>query len=390
VGCASIHGPWEGRLTRAVGAVLAILISAAGGCSRERGAAGVWANLNKARAYLESEAKGAGFSGVVLIGRGEEVAFEEAYGLAEVDLRVPMRTDYRFRIGSLTKPITASAVLVAVDRGLLALDQHVCRLLPSCPESWESVTLRHLLTHSSGIADHFGDLEAVPVEATADELRRVLESLPPDEQLRAAPGAEYAYSNFNYVLLGAVLERVVGAPWESILREWIFEPLGLTTMAYDDVYAILEGRVRGYERDEALGLRNIDYDDHAAYAAGGLVSTAGDLFRWSRGMLTGRLFRAQLVAEALTPNLGDYGYGWQVRRFFDRTVYDHTGGIDGFSSYLAHYPDDGLTIVVLSNVENDSAILRGCDVAARLFGWRVVTGASSSELTHRQRCGLER
>jgi CubicO group peptidase (beta-lactamase class C family) len=301
-----------------------------------------------------------------------------------------MRTGHRFRIGSLTKPITASAVLVAVDRGLLELDQPACQLLWSCPERWETVTVRHLLTHSSGIADHFGDLEAVPVEATARELRRVLESLAPDEPLRAPPGTEYAYSNFNYVLLGAVLERVVGAPWQTILRQWVFDPLGLTAMAYDDVYAIMEDRVRGYQRDDALGLRNLEYDDHAAYAAGGLLSTAGDLFRWSRGMLTGKLFRAQLVEESLTPNLGDCGYGWQVRRFFGRTTYNHTGGIDGFSSHLAHYPDDEVTIVVLSNVENDSAILRACDLAARLFDWHSITDASSPELTPRQRCGLER
>jgi CubicO group peptidase (beta-lactamase class C family) len=250
--------------------------------------------------------------------------------------------------------------------------------------------VRHLLTHSSGITDHFGDLEAVPVETTAQELRRVLESLPSDEPLRAAPGTEYAYSNFNYVLLGALLEQVTGAPWETTVRQWVFEPLGLNTMAYDDVYAVVEGRVRGYERDDALGLRNIDYDDHAAYAAGGLLSTADDLFRWSRGMLTGKLFSARLVEESLTPNLGDYGYGWQVRVFFDRTVYNHTGGIDGFSSHLAHYPDAGLTIVVLSNVENDSAILRACDVAARMFDWPVVTGTPDAEPTPRQRCGLER
>jgi CubicO group peptidase (beta-lactamase class C family) len=246
--------------------------------------------------------------------------------------------------------------------------------------------VRHLLTHTSGIADHFGDLEAVPVGKTVEELRRVLDSLPRDEPLRSAPGTEYGYSNFNYVLLGAVLERVAGKPWERILREWVFEPLRLSTVMYDDVYAIVEDRVRGYSRHDSLGLRNIDYDDHSAYAAGGLLSSAGDLFRWSRGMLTAKLFRARLVEESLTPYRGDYGYGWQIRRFFDRKIYNHTGEIDGFSSHLACYPDDAITIIVLSNVENDSAILRACDVAARLFDWPV----SAGELTPRQRCGVER
>jgi CubicO group peptidase (beta-lactamase class C family) len=365
-------------------------MAAPGGCAPKDAADGVGAGLDRARTYLRSAARDAGLSGVVLIGRGEEIVLEEAYGLADAELQVPMRTNHRFRIGSLTKPVTASAVLVAVDRGVLALDQRVCRLLPTCPRSWEPVTVRHLLTHSSGIADHFGDLEAVPVEATAKELRRVLEALPPDEALRAAPGSEYAYSNFNYVLLGAVLERVAGLSWEAILRQWVFAPLGLKATAYDAVYAIMEDRVRGYTRHDSLGLRNIDYDDHAAYAAGGLLSSAGDLFRWSRGVFTGRLFSPRLVQESLTPHAGDYGYGWQTRKFFDRTVHNHTGGIDGFSSHLAHYPDDGLTIIVLSNVENDSAILIACDVAARLFDWPAVTAPNGPALSPRQRCGIER
>lgn len=381
----------EGRLSRLVIVVaMGILIAPTEGLVQQKAAPDLWANLDEVRTYLENAAKETGFSGVVLIGRGDKVVFEEAYGLAEVEHRVPMRTDHRFRLGSLTKPVTASAVLVAIDRGLLALDTHACRLLPSCPRSWEDVTVRHLLTHSSGIADHFGDLEAVPVEVTLEELRRVLDSLPADEPLRAAPGTEYAYSNFNYVLVGALLEEVVDTPWETILREFVFEPLGLRTMAYDDVYAIVEDRVRGYERDDKLGLRNIGYDDHAAYAAGGLLSSAGDVFRWSRGMLNGKLFSPQLVEESLVPYRGDYGYGWQVRQFFDRRIYNHTGGIDGFSTHLAHYPDDGLTIVVLSNVENDSATLRACDLAGRLFQWPIVAGTTSPELTPRQRCGLER
>lgn len=377
-------------LTRAAAAASLGALMAATTASAEKPAVdGIWANLGEVRAYLNAAAGETGFSGVVLIGRGAEVVFEEAYGFADFELRVPMRTGYRFRIGSLTKPVTASAVLVAVDRDLLTLDQRICPLLPACPASWEGVTVRHLLTHSSGIVDHFGDLESVPVEATVGELRRVLQSLPPEEPLRAAAGTEYAYGNFNYVLLGAVLERVVGAPWEAVLRQFVFAPLGLKTMAYDDVYAIVEDRVRGYRRDEGtLALRNIDYDDHAAYAAGGLLSTAGDLLRWSAGMLSGKLFGVQLVAESLTPHLGDYGYGWQIRKFFDRTIYNHTGGIDGFSSHLAHYPADALTIVVLSNVENDSAILRACDIAARLFAWRAAA-VTDNELTPRQRCGLE-
>jgi CubicO group peptidase (beta-lactamase class C family) len=119
------------------------------------------------------------------------------------------------------------------------------------------------------------------------------------------------------------------------------------------------------------------------------IGSASDLVRWSRGMLTAKLFGPALVRESLTPYKGNYGYGWQVRRFFDRPIYNHTGGIDGFSSHLAHYPDQKLTIVVLSNIENESAILRACDLAGLLFEWRPATDMTDSGLTPRQRCGLD-
>jgi CubicO group peptidase (beta-lactamase class C family) len=104
--------------------------------------------------------------------------------------------------------------------------------------------------------------------------------------------------------------------------------------------------------------------------------------------LNARLFKAELVEESLTPFKGNYGYGWQIRQFFDRDIYNHTGGIDGFSSHLAHYPGEGLTIVVLSNIEGDPAILRACDLAGRLFAWPGITGTASDERTPQQRCGL--
>ncbi len=386
-----MHPRLHGRHRRGVLLLLVwAAISGIGACTTKDAATGTWANVDNVRTYMSTSAQDGGFSGVLLIGRGDEVVFEQAYGFADLDLRVPMKPNHRFRIGSLTKPITASAVLVAVDRGLLGLDQHVCGLLPSCPRNWEAVTVRHLLSHSSGIADHFGDLKAVPVGATVDELRRVLSTVPSDEPLRFAAGSAYAYNNFNYVLLGAILEKVVGTPWDTIVQRWIAAPLGLTATAYDDVYAVMDDRVRGYERSDTLGLRNIDYDDHAAYAAGGLLSTTGDLFRWSQAMLNGRLFNTRLVAESLQPIHGDYGYGWQIREFFGRTIYNHTGGIDGFASHLAHYPADSLTIVVLTNVENDSAMLTACDVAARLFARPGIPSETGSDVSARQRCGLER
>lgn len=346
--------------------------------------------LNRVDTYFAGAAEEDLFGGVVLVARGDEPILHRPYGLADHEARVPMALDHVFRLGSLTKPVTASAVLIAVERDLLELDQPVCELLPGCPRSWAAVTIAHALSHRSGIRDHFGDLEAVPVEDTHSELSRVLASLPGSEAIEFTPGEDYAYSNFNYVLLGAALEDVTGIPWNRVLDDWIFQPFDLESMGYDDVYAILPRRARGYGLDADGRIENIDYDDHAAYAAGGLRSTSDDFFRWSRAFLSGLLVQPDLVAEALKPRSESYGFGWQTREFFGRRVHNHTGGIDGFSTHLSYFPEDDLTVLVFANVEDDSAILRACDAGGLLFDWpTAMRQPTDTELTPRQRCGID-
>ena len=187
------------------------------------------------------------------------------------------------------------------------------------------------------------------------------------DTLRSSPGERYEYSNFNYFLLGYAMEVVERVSWESVLRREIFRPLGMRETAYDDVWRIMPGRVRGYAR-VAGELRNINYHDHSAYAAGGLLSTVRDLLSFDVALSSGRIVDDSTYRLMTTPVRGDYGLGWQMATVFGHQVRHHTGGTNGFSSYLGHY-DDGTAIVILSNVEGSAAAkATGCDVAAIVFG----------------------
>jgi CubicO group peptidase (beta-lactamase class C family) len=372
-----------------VAAALWVSLTAAAPATGERQAMPA---IGRVAAHFDAMGKSGRFNGVLLVARGDAILLRKAYGYADFEQRTPLRPDHIFRIGSLTKPVTASLVLHSADRGKLSLDAPMCGFIDRCPTSWQPVTIAHLLSHRSGIPDRFGDLAAVPVEDTVGELMRVISRVNPMEPLKTAPGSTYAYSNFNYVLLGAVLERVHGRKWRQLVRELSTLPTGAATLDYDVVADILVGRARGYARAKDGGVQNTVYKDHAAYAAGGLRSTAGDFFRWSRAALAARLFPAALRDRMVTPPAGgNYGFGWQVTRFLGRPVYNHTGGIDGFSSHIAYYPDEDVTVIVFTNIEQDDSILPACDAAALLFGFYgdAASDRRLIDLAPAQRCGID-
>jgi CubicO group peptidase (beta-lactamase class C family) len=286
--------------------------------------------------------------------------------MADFELEVPLKPDHVFRIGSLTKPFTATAVLRLRDEGRLELSRSVCDFVHACPAAWRRVTLAHLLNHTSGIPDLFGDLEAVPAPATRAEVDRVLGKVGALD-LKSTPGSKYSYSNFNYILLGYIIEAVTGGTWEAFLLSDVLTPGGATDTRYDDVWAVVPRRVHGYDVKDGQ-LRITRYTDHAAYAAGGLHSTVDDLRRWHDAYWSGRILSKASVAEALRPGLGNYGYGWQVTMHFGRPMHNHTGSLRGFASHLAFYPSEKLLIVILSNMENENTKGTACDIAALALG----------------------
>ena len=316
--------------------------------------------------YLSSRLGRSDFSGVVLVEKRGSILLDRGYGLADYESNVPNDDRRIYRIGSLSKPFTAVATMKLQEEGKLKIDDPLCAYLTACPPAWSPVSLRHLLSHTSGIDDYFSTVAAGPLSSMRQLIDAAIQAHH-ESPLLSPPGRTHRYNNFGFLLLGYVVEVAAKQPWETVLRTRVFDPAGMNNTAYDDVFAIVPGRARGYTRSSD-GLHNIVYKDHGAFAAGGLRSTALDLLAWQHALVSGRILRRDSLDVMFTPVRDNYALGWQVMKFFDRAVIDHSGGIDGFASHLAFYPDEDLVIVVLSNVESEPAKTTACDLARIVFG----------------------
>ncbi len=295
------------------------------------------------------------FNGSVLVAKGDEVLFEKGYGEANMEWHIPNAPDTRFRIGSVTKQFTAALVLQLVEEGLLDLEGRITDYLPEYPKAQgDRVTIHQLLTHTSGIPSYTGlpnfRTELMRDPYAPDSFLSVFSRLP----LEFEPGAEWRYNNSGYFLLGAIVERVAGAPYDRLLRERLLRPLGLSDTGYDHFGEIIERRAAGYARTPR-GYENAPYlDTSLPYAAGMMYATVRDLFAWTRALHAGRPFRsAETLQRMTTPVMQNYAYGVIVRDVpaGARTVrvVHHGGGINGFAADLYYLPEDEYTIAVLDN-----------------------------------------
>lgn len=289
------------------------------------------------------------FSGSVLVARGDEVLLDKGYGLANREWNIPNAGDTRFRLASVTKQFTAVAIMILTEQGKVDLDAPVKTYLPDAPAAWDAVTVRHLLSHTGGVPNFtdFDDYQATKaLPATIDSLIARFRDRPLDFQ----PGDDWAYSNSGYVLLTAIIERAGGQSYADFVAEHLFQPLGMTDSGYDDQSEILPRRASGYVPGPD-GAANAPYVDMTIpQGAGGLYSTTRDLLKWEQGLFGGRLLSPASLAELTTPILNDYALGVFVQVRDGHTVISHSGGIEGFSTYLSHSPTDDMTVVVLGNL----------------------------------------
>lgn len=291
----------------------------------------------------------------VAVIRDGQVIHSAGYGMASLEWDQPISTDTVFGIGSTTKPFTATAIMLLERDGLLSTAAPITDYLPDYDTHGATITITHLLTHTSGIPNFItrpGFWERVaPLDHDHLQLRARFEPLPLD----FAPGERYSYSNSGYCLLGMVIERVAGMPYSDFIRERIFEPLGMASSGYLSRNRVIPHLATGYEMEWRVAGFRPYVSETLVYSAGAIHSTVEDLARWDAALRDARLLDRETLARMERPlTLNDgrregYGLGWGLSRFRGRPVVHHAGGVPGYSAFLGRFVEDNLTIIILSN-----------------------------------------
>lgn len=358
-------------------AVLGLLISGAATVGAGRQAA-----EERTRALFSGLVHDGDPGAAVLVAKDGRILFERGYGVT--DLRTLRRIDSRtnFRLASVTKQFTAAAVMLLVREGKLSYEDTLTSVFPGYPEYGRTITIRHLLNHTSGLPD-YEDLmptadPALPVEKAQIRDAGVLELLKKQEKGKFVPGSKWAYSNSGYVVLGLVIEKISGRPFPDFLRERVFEPLGMEgTMAYVRGANEVPNRAFGHSREAGAWRETDQSPTSATLGDGGIYSSLADLLKWDEALRRHTLLSEAEMRPALTPVRvpeqspqepdgapAEYGFGWFLNPWQGRPRMWHYGESIGFRTAIQRFTADGLTAVVLAN----RADLSAADLALKTAG----------------------
>src|SRR4029077_7965973 len=325
-------------------------------------------------AYITAEAVTHSFRGVVLVGMAGKIIFEKGYGPADDEWDARNTPTTKFRIASLGKQFTAACILLLQERGRLNIHDSISRYLSGLPETWQPVTIHQLLTHTSGIPNYTNSPQIAKLNRTGATPQEMI-ALVADKPLDFKSGTKWSYTNTGYILLGMIIEKASGQPYNNVLKGNILDPLGMTNSGYDRATDILKERASGYRMKDG-DLANADFIDMSVpYAAGDIYSTVEDMYRWNEALSeSGKLLSADSLKQMFTEypeatHEGQhYGYGVVISRCkFGRLLYYHGGGVEGFSSSIQRYPNDRVCIVVLSNLDSYKPWELGDHIASDLF-----------------------
>jgi CubicO group peptidase (beta-lactamase class C family) len=302
--------------------------------------------------YIQAEMKAQQIPGVSLaVVKNGEIVLAKGYGLANLEHQVPVKPETIFQSGSMGKQFTATAVMMLVEEGKLTLDDKITKFFPDGPEAWCDITVRHLLTHTSGMGDYPDDFD-LRHDYTEDEMVQRIKTIP----LAFQPGEKWSYSNLAYVMLGVLIHKVSGKFYGDFLQERVFKPLGMTTARVISEADIVPNRAAGY-RVVNGELKNQNWVSPTlnTTADGALYLTVYDMAKWDAALYTEKLLKRSSLDQMWTAvKLNDgktypYGFGWGLDEVRGHRIVEHGGAWQGFKSQISRYVDDKLTIVVFAN-----------------------------------------
>jgi CubicO group peptidase (beta-lactamase class C family) len=319
------------------------------------------------------------FMGSAAVVRDGRILLDKGYGSANLEWDITNSPATKFRLGSVTKQFTAACILLLEERGKLSVDDPVKKHMPDAPAAWDKVTIFNLLTHTSGIPSFTDFPDYRSTEATPTTVEMLVARFR-DKPLEFAPGEKWKYSNSGYVLLGYLIEKISGQKYADFVQENIFKPLGMADSGYDSNSAVIRHRASGYA-PRATGPVNAGYIDMTIpFSAGALYSTTGDLVRWEQGLFGGKVLRPASLQKMTTPFKNDYAFGLGVHTANGRKVIDHGGGIEGFNTFLAYYPDSKVIVAVLGNLQGNAPGDIASKLGAVAHGDKVILPSERKEI----------
>ena len=314
------------------------------------------------RAYRNQQS----FNGTALVSHQGDILLERGYGYRNLQTKSPADSNTIFQIGSLTKQFTAAIILQLQEQHRLSVYDSLSAFLPDFPGGG-AITIENLLTHTSGLYNYTRDINFMRTRASSpiglQDLIALFKNHPPDFK----PGSAYSYCNSGYILLGYIIERVTGKSYFQVVRERIFQPLGMNHSGFDFGSLHSSDRATGYTRISPQNTAPASVvDSTVSYSAGAMYTTAGDLYRWDRALYTGKILQSASLQAAFRPFKSKYGYGWLIDSAFGKKVEMHEGSTYGFVSFIARIPEEQTCIILLDNLgspglpkiaENINAIL---------------------------------
>jgi D-alanyl-D-alanine carboxypeptidase len=314
--------------------------------------------------YVKAEMQKQHIPGLSLaVIRDGKIIKVEGYGLANVELNGPARPETVYKIGSASKQLIAAGIMILIQDGKLSLDDKISKFLEGTPDTWKEITIRHLLTHTSGLVREAPGFDPLKIQADADVIKTAY-PLP----LRFAPGEKWEYCNVGYFSLAEIIRKVSGKPWSDYLNERLFLPLAMNVTRTTTMTEIIQNRASGYV------WRNNKLENASIYLAlrpsGAFISSVLDLAKWDAALYADKILKSSVRDQMWSPvklNTGathPYGFGWELSTVGGHKLVHHGGSLPGFRAQISRFMDDKLTVIVLTNGDNANPNSIALNIAA--------------------------